>query len=52
MKTAVSLPDDLFQAADVTPVALDRRTLVKRVRKLAERKVALVVRGVDIVLGR
>ena len=32
MKTAVSLPDDLFQAADVTPVALDRRTLVKRVR--------------------
>ena len=49
--TATGLPiDSVANASQI--VALDRRTLVERVRQLAERRVALIVRGVDIVLGR
>ena len=49
--TATGLPKDSVANASQI-VALDRRTLVDRVRPLPDRWVALIVRGVDIVLGR
>ena len=33
-------------------VPLDRRVLVARVRRLAQRQMALVIHGIDTVLGR
>lgn len=48
---ATGLPKDSV-ANPLQIVALDRRTLVKRVRRLPDRRAALIVRGVDIVLGR
>lgn len=49
--TATGLPKDSVANASQI-VALDRSTLVERVRQLPDRRVALIVRGVDIVLGR
>ena len=48
---ATGLPKDSV-ANPSQIVALDRRTLVERVRRLPDRRVALIVRGVDVVLGR
>ena len=48
---ATGLPkDSVANAAQI--VALDRSILVKRMRRLAARQVALVVSGIDVVLGR
>ena len=48
---ATGLPKDSV-ANPSQIVALDRRTLVERVRQLPDPRAALVVRGIDIVLGR
>jgi hypothetical protein len=39
MKTAVSLPDELFQAAE-------------RVGRLSEKQVKQMLHGIDVILGR
>ena len=49
--TAAGLPKDSVANASQI-VALDRRTLVERVRRLGDRQLALIMGGVDIILGR
>ena len=49
--TVTGLPKDSV-ANPSQIVALDRRALVERVRRLEDRQLALVIRGIDIVLGR
>ena len=49
--TVAGLPKDSVANASQI-VALDRRTLVERVRRLGDRQLALIMGGVDIILGR
>ncbi len=49
--TVTGLPKDSV-ANSSQIVALDRRALVERVRRLEDRQLALIIRGIDIVLGR
>ena len=49
--TVTGLPKDSV-ANSSQIVALDRRTLVERVHRLAGRQLALIMYGIDIVLGR
>ena len=49
--TVTGLPKDSV-ANSSQIVALDRRALVGRVRRLEDRQLALIIRGIDIVLGR
>ena len=42
--------DSVANASQI--VALDRRTLAERVRRIGDRQLAIIMRGIDIVLGR
>lgn len=42
--------DSVANASQV--VALDRRTLAERVRRIGERQLTLILREIDVVLGR
>ena len=49
--TVTGLPkDSVADASEI--IALDRRTLAERVRGIGDRRLALILRGIDIVLGR
>ncbi len=49
--TVTGLPkDSVANASEI--IALDRRILAERVRGIGGRRLALVLRGIDIVLGR
>ena len=49
--TVTGLPKD--SVANTSQIlALDRRTLAERVRRIGDRQLALIMRGIDIVLGR
>ena len=49
--TVTGLPKDSVANASQI-VALDRRTLAERVRRIGDRQIAIIMRGIDIVLGR
>ena len=49
--TVTGLPKDSVANASQI-VALDRHTLAERVRRIGDRQLAIVMRGIDIVLGR
>lgn len=49
--TVTGLPKDSVANASQV-VALDRRTLAERVRRIGDGQLALILRGVDVVLGR
>ena len=49
--TVTGLPKDSVANASQI-VALDRRTLAERVRRIGDRQLAIIMRGIDIVLGR
>ena len=49
--TVTGLPND--SVANTSQIlALDRRTLAERVRRIGDRQLALIMRGIDIVLDR